>query len=561
MNMLERVKERVDRKSNGNVNSKVNEERQAKTNDNAIEKVLQVNDLHIRYEQNNQTIDVLNGISFHLSRGETVALLGESGSGKSTLAKALLGLLPPSANVCRGSLHLGGLLNRTIKLSSSYNAWREIRGRHIGMILQDAQQALNPIMSIKKNFQEIFHEHQLAPSHAVIPMTEKLLNTLNFNDAKQVLTSYPFQLSGGMCQRVCIALALSLQPMVLIADEPTSALDRVSQQEVLRLLKKLQTEMGLAVLLITHDIEVAKAVSDRVIVLNNGIIVEEGETRRVLTNPRAPYTRQLLSAHSYAQISLTVNATSHGAHKRNSKPLLTIKQVGKKFADDQLVLKDVNLTLHEKEIIGIAGPSGCGKSTLAKCVTGLEVPNRGHILFRETDITRLKGKHKRQMCAHIQLIFQDARGSLNPRRTAIELVQEPLRYMRIGTKGSREKMAQYYLEQVGICTKTQHRRPPQLSTGQCQRIAIARALVLNPDILICDEAVSALDTHIQSQILKLLQRLYTRFRFSILMISHDMRMLHHFCHRIAIMNGGSFSEVIAAQPFNTNNQPFTQTGG
>ncbi|MCU6795649.1 ABC transporter ATP-binding protein [Paenibacillus sp. WQ 127069] len=517
------------------------------------EKILQVTNLQVTYKHNQQSINILDDLTFDLRKGEILALLGESGSGKSTIAKAITGLLPPSAHIAGGTLQMGSTLNAD--LSGKTVQWDLIRGRGIAMLFQDAQQALNPVLKIKENFKESLLFHRLAAPDEVASISTRLLSMLGFKDASSILECYPFQLSGGMCQRICLALALCLKPAVLVADEPTSALDTVSQKEVLDLLKRLQEELGLTVLLITHDIAVANAISNRVIVLNKGVIEEEGDTRTVLSKPHAAYTRQLLVSRSQ------IARPSHDREllKQHNEPLLEIIQLEKTFNRTKRVLHDVNLTLNQKEILGILGQSGCGKSTLAKCMIGLESPSGGRVLYRGTDISRLQGQQKREICKQIQLIFQDARASLNPGRNALQLVQEPLQYLQIGSHREREALAAFYLKEVGIVGDTQIRRPPQLSTGQCQRIAIARALVLKPKVLICDEAVSALDMRVQAQILALLQRLHKQFEFSIFMISHDIRVLRSFCDHIAVMNNGSFSEVKrASELLHESKQPHTQ---
>ncbi|MFC5702384.1 nickel ABC transporter ATP-binding protein NikE [Cohnella faecalis] len=515
--------------------------------------ILQVSGLQVAYRQNGQSVTILDNLAFELKKGEILALIGESGSGKSTIAKAVTGLLPPSAQIGGGALKIGSAL--IADMSDKSVQWERIRGRGIAMLFQDAQQALNPVMKIKEHFRESLLFHRLASSEAeIVSISVNLLTRLNFAEGHRILDCYPFQLSGGMCQRICLALALCLKPAVLIADEPTSALDTVSQKEVLDLLKRMQEELGLTVLLITHDIAVANAVSDRVIVLNKGVIAEEGDTRAVFSKPQAAYTRQLLSSRSSI-----AKRPRNREQPHSGKPLLEIVRLEKTFNRKKRVLHDVNLTLNSKEIVGILGQSGCGKSTLAKCIAGLETPNGGRVVYRGTDISRLQGRAKRDICKHIQLVFQDARASLNPGRTALQLVQEPLRYLRIGNEKEREAMARFYLQEVGIVGDMQTRRPPQLSTGQCQRIAIARALVLSPEILICDEAVSALDMSVQAQILALLQRLHKQFGFSILMISHDVRVLRSFCHQIAVMNDGSFCEVKrASELIHESDQPHTQ---
>ncbi|WP_020620343.1 ABC transporter ATP-binding protein [Paenibacillus daejeonensis] len=512
------------------------------------EVVLRVDGLQVAYRQNGISKVVLNDLDLELRSGEIVALLGESGSGKSTIAKAITGLLPPSAQIQEGTLQLAS--EPPIHLNRKDTDWERIRGRRLGMLFQDARLALNPVLKIKEHFRESLLFHRLAAPQDVLPIASALLSKLNFADPGRVLESYPFQLSGGMCQRVCLALSLSLQPAVLIADEPTSALDTVSQREVLELLLRLQAEQGQTVLLITHDLAVAKAVSNRVLVLREGRMEEQGLTSDVLLRPKSAYTRQLLDARSHRLKPLVL--------KPGRAIVLEASQLHKHYGRAS-VLQGVDLSVAEGEIVGILGESGCGKSTLARCLTGLERPDGGSIRYHGKETIGLRGRQKRELCKQVQMVFQDARASLNPGRTALQLVQEPLRYLKLGGRKEREAMAAYYLHEAGITDEAQHRRPPQLSTGQCQRIAIARALVVQPDILICDEAVSALDMSVQAQILKLLQRLNRRFGFSIIMISHDIRVLQSFCHVIAVMHQGHFCELKPGASLHTSEEAYTQT--
>lgn len=514
--------------------------------------MLQIRELRVAYPQDGRLVPVLDNLSFELAQGEIVTLLGESGSGKSTIARALTGLLPPSARIGGGVMTVGA--EPGVDLSGKGVPWARIRGRRIAMLFQDAQQALNPLLTIQGHFSESLLFHRLAGAEEVRDICASLLGALNFSDPLDVLARYPFELSGGMCQRICLALALCLKPAVLIADEPTSALDTVSQKEVLDLLQAMRRKMGLTVLFITHDIAVANAISDRIIVLNRGVIEEEGDARTVLTNPAAAYTRGLLA--SRAQVA---EAAREREQPAVGEPHLEIVQLDKSFGRKKHVLHKVDLTLHEHEILGILGQSGSGKSTLARCIAGLEPSGGGRILFRGADVTRLRGKPGREMSKRIQLVFQDARASLNPRRTALQLVQEPLQYLRVGAKREREMLAMFYLNEVGITGDAQKRRPPQLSTGQCQRVAIARALVLRPEVLVCDEAVSALDMSVQAQILTLLRRLHQQYGFAIIMISHDIRVLRSFCHNIAVMNEGTFCEIGQADELlRDSKQPHTQ---
>lgn len=517
------------------------------------ETALRLQDLRVAYRLNGRSVNVLDGFSLELSHGEIVALLGESGSGKSTVAKAMTGLLPRSARIGSGALQIGRGVSSD--LSGERVPWERIRGRGIAMLFQDAQQSLNPMLTIKEHFKESLLYHRLVAAGEVQAESVKWLQALRFPDAPGVLERYPFQLSGGMCQRICLALALSLRPAVLVADEPTSALDAVSQKEVLDLLQSMQRQLGLAVLFITHDLAVAHAISDRVVVLNKGVVEEEGDTRTVLARPQSACTRRLLA--SRAQIAGLAPA---GGPLRQRAPLLDIVGLAKTFPPrKQRVLHDLHLTVHEREIVGVLGQSGCGKSTLARCIAGLEIPDAGRILYCGAEIGRLRGKPRRELSKQIQLVFQDARASLNPRRTALQLVQEPLRYGRIGGRAEREMRAMFYLNEAGIGEELHKRRPPELSTGQCQRIAIARALALQPRLLICDEAVSALDMSVQAQILQLLQRLHRQYGFAVLMISHDIRVLRSFCHSIAVMDQGRFCEVKRGGALlRESSQPYTQ---
>jgi peptide/nickel transport system ATP-binding protein len=420
------------------------------------ETIMRVDNLCVEYHQNRRVSPVLCGVSFELHQGESLALLGESGSGKSTIAKAISGLLPPSARITSGNLDIAGQCRA--ELSRDSMQWSKVRGNILSVMFQDAQLALNPMMTIRQHFREVLLFHRVTSVREVTPLAAELLRLLNFADIERVLASYPFQLSGGMCQRVCLALSLCLKPSVLIADEPTSALDTVSQKEVLDVLRNVQKELSLSVLFITHDIAVANSVSERVIVLNKGVVEEQGEARQVLTTPQTAYTQGLLKARE--DMSTPFELSPPG-----NTPVLEIVGLGKCYSKSKNVLSGLNLKLCESEIVGILGQSGCGKSTLAKCISGLEKSNCGKILFRGADISTLRGLSRRDMCRHIQIIFQDARASLNPRYTALQLVAEPLNYLHIDSPGERRDKARRYLNQVGIDDDAKNRRPPRLSSN------------------------------------------------------------------------------------------------
>jgi len=500
-----------------------------------------VENLEVFYNGARNRLKVLDKITFSLQKGEILTLLGESGSGKTTCGKALLGMLPPSAEITGGIMRIG---NETpVRLNDREVNRQLLRGKRIAMIYQDARLALNPVKTVWEHFHSTLAYHKLGPKAAIKRKSTEMLQFLRFDDPERILHSYPFELSGGMCQRVYTALILCLEPEILIADEPTSALDPDGRQEVIGLLKQVQQSFSLSILLITHDIGVAAALGGRIVVLENGRIIETGSTEEILTHPKEPYTRLLLEARQ-----LPVRDT--GAGKRCDTPLLRIEKVCKAFKNRGAAyraLQDVCLEIYRGESIGLLGASGCGKSTLAKCITGLERPDRGSIVYHGKDITHLRGSERKWVCERMQMVFQDARASLNPQRSALQLVQEPLEYLGLGSKRERIEKARFYLQQVRLDTYAQQRRPPQLSTGQCQRIALARALIVEPDILICDEAVSALDMALQKQILCLLGSLQNSLGFAVIMISHDIRIIKHYCTLAAVMQNGVITGLIPTE--------------
>ncbi|MEY8417534.1 ABC transporter ATP-binding protein [Tissierella praeacuta] len=494
---------------------------------------LRVKKLNVEYIKDGNSFKAVSNISFSLKAGEVISIIGESGSGKSSLAKALIGLLPVSAKV-KGEMGL--YPNFLINLESDLNVWSKIRGRKIAYIFQDAQEALNPMMTINDHFKETLLNHFKMSDTEIYKISKEYLEYLNFKDADKILRSYPFELSGGMCQRVCIALCLVLKPEILIADEATSALDVLNQMEIINLLKKIQKDFDLSIIFITHDITVARLIADRIIVMYNGTQVEKGTVEDVFKKPSSDYTKKIIYCN---KCLFNLKDKREDMVLNNlSKPLLEIEGVNKRYKNNGFnALSDIGIKINERETVGILGESGCGKSTLAKCIIGLEDIDSGEIFFDGERIDKFRKKGRKQIYRKMQMIFQDARNSLNPRRKTIELVNEPNKYMKIYNRED-DNPAQDILKEVAINTIHFNSRPPQLSTGQCQRVAIARALMVKPKLLICDEIVSALDVENKLQILKLLLNVRENYNTALIMISHDIQFLKSICDRILIMQDG-----------------------
>ncbi len=493
--------------------------------------VVKIENLTLSYVTDKRVVNVYENFSLVISENEKIALIGQSGNGKSTLAKFLTGILPKSAVIKGGTYSLEGV---DIFKKEKFLELNKVRGSKIAFIFQDATESLNPIQTIGRHFEELLGFHQICEKEEVRSLAIEKLESLLIKDAEKVYDSYPHQLSGGMCQRVCIAMCLCLDPILLIGDEPTSSLDVLSAYEVIENLRNLE---GISVLLITHDISVAAKVADRILVLDKGEICEDAPTQILLAAPKHEYTKSLID--SYNEIP---NVNEMGGETIEPSPILRISGVSKSYGSFR-VLSDINLEVYRNEILGIIGESGCGKSTLSRCIMGVEENVAGEIFYEDVDLLKLKVRKRRKFSPEIQMIFQNSRAVLNPRRKVLDIVQEPLFYNGL-YKGHREEMAMALLGDVGIDESMYYVRPTELSTGQCQRVAIARALVSKPKILICDEAVSSLDINIQLQILKLLLELKVRYNLTIIMVSHDIRVLQNYCNRIAIMKDSRILEIV-----------------
>ena len=516
--------------------------------------VLSVEHLRIALPPGADRSHALYDLSLQLSRGECLCVVGESGSGKSMLAKALLRQLPPPLTV-----ESGRLVFRDEDLAAhSESAMRQLRGRDISMVFQEPMSALNPLLRVGDQIDETLRAHGQTSSRLRRQRVVDLLGYVGLPDPERLRLAYPFELSGGQRQRVVIAMALAFDPALLIADEPTSALDVTTQAQILDLLRKIQQDKGMALLFITHDFAVVEAIADRVLVLQKGHVVEQGSAGQVLREPQAGYTRQLLAA--VAAQPLVPRTAVDGA------VVLRAEQLSKVFSTragwwarrTTRALDAVALQLRAGETLGIVGESGSGKSTLGRCLVRLLRADSGKIQWLGQDVAGLSEGRLRPLRSEVQMIFQDPFASLNPRQTVGRIIMTgPLVQGR--SRADAERRARELLELVGLPATAFERYPHEFSGGQRQRIGIARALAVEPKVLIADECVSALDALIQVQILELLESLQRRLKLSIVFITHDLRVAARLCDRIAVMqNGRVVEQGETARLFADARHPYTR---
>lgn len=480
----------------------------------------------------------LDGVSIDLQLGEIHCLIGESGSGKSMIANAILGLLPDNVRVTAGDIRSEG----TSLLTLGEAGMRKIRGARIGMIFQEPMTALNPLRTIGDQIGEMFWTHTGLDKGTIRARVLSLLSDVQIAHPEEIERAYPHELSGGQRQRAMIAMALALEPAVLVADEPTTALDVTTQAQILALIRDLQARKGTSVLFITHDFGVVAEIADRVTVLQYGRVVERGSRDQLLNHPSEPYTKELLSA---VPSHLPLPAVATGGEQ-----ILTISHVSKTYRRFGLLqrnrrttqaLNDVSVALTKGTTLGIVGESGSGKSTLARCIVRLIDPDEGVIRLGNDDLTAMSRRDLRAQSRRIQMVFQDPYGSLNPRRTAGELVTQGL--ILHGMKRPKAwAEAREMFAVVGLDPKAIDRYPHEFSGGQRQRIGLARALALRPDVLVADEPVSALDVSVQAQILRLLANLRQTSGLSMIFITHDLRVAAQICDRVAVMKDGEIVE-------------------
>ncbi|MCE8019193.1 ABC transporter ATP-binding protein [Halomonas sp. MCCC 1A11036] len=506
--------------------------------------VLSIRGLTLALPQGADRDYAVEDVSYDVARGEIMCVVGESGSGKSMAANAVMGLLPKGVRPTAGEV----LFDGQDLLALSEKQHRKLRGLRIGMIFQEPMTALNPLMRVGAQIAEVFEAHGKYTSRERQARALALLEEVGIPQPDRAIRAYPFQLSGGQRQRVMIAMALALEPELLIADEPTTALDVTTQAQILELIRDLQQQRGMAVMFITHDFGVVAEVATRVCVMRYGRIVELGTADEVLDNPRHEYTRALLEA-----IPSNVIPEARGGERPT--PLLEVRNLNKIFrsrsglfkpAREVRALDDVSFTLAPGETVGIVGESGSGKSTLGRCVVRLERPDSGTLALAGTDFSSLRGDALRRERHRVQMIFQDPYASLNPRhRVGYAIAQGPMANGVPRAKAMRQ--AEELLELVGLGAVAVDRFPHEFSGGQRQRIGIARALALNPELIVADEAVSALDVSIQAQVLALLEELKQKLSLSLLFITHDLRVAAQICDTIIVMQQGRIVEQGTAQ--------------
>lgn len=520
--------------------------------------VLSVQDLSVKIASDTGVIDAVQALSLCISRGQTFALVGESGCGKSMTALALLRLLPDAGWIAGGSVYLDGTeLNQLPE-----QGMRRVRGGHIGIIFQEPSTSLNPLMTVGQQLTESLRTHTGYRGKALQQRALWWLERVGIHNPAKRLSDYPFQFSGGQKQRIMIAIALAAEPALLVADEPTTALDVTVQAQILDLLADIQQEMGLAILLITHDLAVVKNVADQVALMRSGQILVTVDAASFFSNPDHPYARQLIDAiPTFAKRGKPLSAAtlSSPPHRANiaSTTILTVNQLTvayrqsgglfSKAAKTVPVLNGVDFSLKTGETLALLGESGCGKTTVAKVLLRLldkQAAISGSALLGEHDLLQVKGARLRQLRQKIQIVFQDPYASLDPRMPIGEILDEGLAALRPDrSRAERSSAIAKLLDRVGLPANTIQRYPHEFSGGQRQRIAIARALAVEPAVLICDEPTSALDVSVQAQILDLLNDLQVEFNIAYLFITHNFGVVEYLADRIAIMDAGKIVET------------------
>lgn len=523
------------------------------------QRLLDVRELEIAFNTDGDRKVAVNDTSFHVDRGEVVAIVGESGSGKSTLAMATLGLLAANGSVSHGSV----LFDGSEVSAFSEAQWRRIRGPGIGLVPQDPMSNLNPRMRVGTQVGEILLKHGIATRSDLTENIERVLARAGIDDPQTRMRQFPHELSGGLRQRVLIAMGTACDPKLLVADEPTSALDVTVQRRILDQIAELSRSMGMAVLMITHDLALAAERADRVIVMCKGEIVESGAAAEILQNPQHEYTKLLVSSDPGVR-ALEGEDPPRAAPAVEGLPLVEIRHLSKEYRRSRLATpvianRDVSMSVPRGRTVAIVGESGSGKTTVSRMLLLLTAPTSGDILFEGRSILGMSRSERADFRRRVQPVFQDPYSSLNPTMTVRELIEEPLQHYRVGSRAERRRRVTELMESVSLLPELQSRHPSELSGGQRQRVAIARAIALQPELLVCDEPVSALDVVVQKQILTLLAGLQEREQLTYVFISHDLAVVREIADYVCVMKDGEVIEQgNAIDIFGAPQEPYTR---
>ncbi len=518
--------------------------------------LLEVKDLSVDFGAGEKAVHAVRGVSFDIKRGETVALVGESGSGKSVTALSVLQLLPyPSASHPTGSIRFQG----QELVGASTRELLAVRGNRISMIFQEPMTSLNPLHTIERQVNEVLILHKGLSREAARKRTLELLEQVGIPEAAKRLDAYPHQLSGGQRQRVMIAMALANEPDLLIADEPTTALDVTIQAQILKLLKSLQARYGMALLFITHDLGIVRKMADRVCVMTQGRIVEQGPVAEVFDRPQHSYTQHLLSAEPKGRPAAADPSAPEILRLDELKVHFPIRRgLMRRTVGHVKAVDGVSIALREGHTIGLVGESGSGKTTLGLALLKLE-RSQGGIRFDGRDLQGMSQRELRPLRREMQIVFQDPFSSLSPRMSVGEIIGEGLEVHRIGTPAERATMIEQVLREVGLDPASRDRYPHEFSGGQRQRISIARALVLKPRLIVLDEPTSALDMSVQAQIVDLLRDLQQKYKLAYLFISHDLKVVRALADEVVVLRHGKVVERgSASQIFEAPQTPYTQ---
>ena len=535
-----------------------------------MQPLLQIENLAIDFIAENQKTQAVKNISLTINSGEIVALVGESGSGKSVTALSILQLLPTPPAFYSGGKIIFSEENKTVDLLKlSSKKLQEVRGNKISMIFQEPMSSLNPVMKCGLQVMEALLQHKNISSAEAKKQTITWLEKVKLPQPEKIFNSYPHQLSGGQKQRVMIAMAMCCQPALLICDEPTTALDVTVQKSILQLIKELVQQENTGVLFITHDLGVVYQFADKTAIMYRGEIIEQNTVAEIFHHPQQTYTKALLACRpaqyskgeklpvvsDYLAPASTDEIKTPGKNISDTKPgslLAQVKNLTVTFPTKKNILgtvlgyykavDDVSFEIYKGETLGLVGESGCGKTTLGRAILKLIEPSAGSILYNNVDITRYGKKQLKDFRKEVQLVFQDPFSSLNPRLSIGEAIEEPIKILMKSSKPERKKTARELLEKVNLSPAMANRYPHEFSGGQRQRIVIARALAVNPGLLVCDESVSALDVSIQAQVLNLLNDLKREFGLTMLFISHDLSVVRYMCDRIMVMQKGKIVE-------------------